>query len=468
MSKLRLGAKVRGLRRKERLTQAQLADRLGVSTSYVNLIERNRRPLTAPLLIKLATLFEFDLNSFAVDDDERLTGQLMEVFSDPVFDAHDLIATEVREVVAQAPTVGRAVLELYTAFRRSQTQSASLAAGFTAAPPSEEIAELIERECNYFDAIERAAEQLRSDAGLGASAVDGGLTAYLERVHGMRVSVEPSEAMGKAQRRFDAGAHTLRLSEALAPASRAFQIAHMAGLRVYSSTLDAVIEGYGVSAAARPLARVVLANSFAAAVMMPYTRFLAAAEATHYDVERLRQRFHASFEQVCHRLTSLHRDGARGVPFHLVRVDIAGNISKRFSGSGIPIARFSGACPRWNVHAAFMTPGRVRVQVSQMPDTADGAPGPVYLCIARTVDRAGGGFDDDHVIHAVGLGCLVEHADRLVYAQKINLDPAHAVPVGSTCRLCPRDACGHRAMPHLKTALVVDESVRGPTFYAGS
>ena len=231
--------------------------------------------------------------------------------------------------------------------------------------------------------------------------------------------------------------------------------------------LDAAIDACGVSAPARPLARVVLANAFAAAVMMPYARFLAAAEGLRYDVERLCQRFHASFEQVCHRLTSLNRDGAHGVPLHLVRVDIAGNISKRFSGSGIPIARFSGACPRWNVHAAFMTPGRIRVQVSQMPD-ADGAPGAVYLCIARTVDRTGGGFHDENVIHAVGLGCLVEHAHRLVYAAKVNLDPAHAVPVGSTCRLCPRDACAQRAMPHVKTALVVDEAVRGPTFYAGS
>lgn len=458
----RLGAKVRGLRRKEGLTQAQLAERLGISTSYINLIEHNRRPLTAPLLIKLATLFDLDLQSFADDSDDRLAGELMEVFADPVFESHDLLASEVREVVAQAPAVGRAIVELYAAFTKAQ-RNPSAPATPAAKSPAEAVSDLIHREQNYFGPIEAAAERLRADAGLGRSAIDGDLVAYLERAHQMAVRIEPSEAMGHALRRYTPKTRTLALSEALPPQSRAFQIAHVAGLTVASDALDALIDAKDLAASARPLARVVLANYFAAAVMMPYERFLNDARALRYDVERLGHRYHAGFEQVCHRLTSLNRDGARGVPFHLVRVDIAGNISKRFGGSGISIARFSGACPRWNVHAAFMTPGRIRTQVSRMPPTEHDPDGPVYVCIARTVSRAGAGYRDAHVIHAVGLGCRVEHADQLVYADRINLN--HAVPVGSTCRLCPRADCAHRAMPRLKDPQEVHEGVRGLSFY---
>lgn len=460
MAKPRLGAKVRALRRREQLTQAQMAERLGISTSYVNLIEHNRRPLTAPLLIKLATLFEVDLQTFAAADDERLGAELIEAFADPIFEEIDLTGNEVREVAAQVPSVGRAVLTLYEAFKKSREALLTLEAKAAAPTPSEEVSALIHAKRNYFKRLEDEALALANAAATHDIAIDQPLIRFLRAERQIDVSTVAVEDMGGALRRFDPRTRTLELSEALPRHTRAFQIAHTAALQGHAPSIDAIINENGVSDGARPLARVVLANYFAAAVMMPYVSFLRAAEKVRYDIERLCHIFHAGFEQVCHRLTTLGRPGAAGVPFHLVRVDIAGNISKRFSASGIQIARFSGACPRWNVHAAFMTPGRIRVQVSVMPE------GETYFCVARTIERGGAGFRDPHVMHAIGLGCRVEHAAKLIYADHVSVDPTVAVPVGSTCRLCSRTDCAQRAMPSVKSSIAVDEDVRGLSFWA--
>jgi predicted transcriptional regulator len=254
----------------------------------------------------------------------------------------------------------------------------------------------------------------------------------------------------------------LRLSEALGPRSRCFQLAHQVGLLTQGEVLDRLVADQTLtSEASLALCRVALANYFASAVMMPYEPFLAAARAERYDVELLGHRFRASFEQVCHRLTTLQRPGASGIPFHMLRVDIAGNLSKRFSASGIRFARFSGACPRWNVFQAFLTPDRICVQVSRMPD------GRTYFCIARTVTKGTGGFRSPKAILAVGLGCDVQYAREMVYADGLDLsDDTAIVPVGVTCRLCERMDCEQRAVPPLEHPLAVDENVRGVSFYA--
>ena len=178
-----------------------------------------------------------------------------------------------------------------------------------------------------------------------------------------------------------------------------------------------------------------------------------------YDIDILARRFQASFEQVCHRLTTLRRPGAEGVPFHFLRIDIAGNISKSFSASGIRFARFSGACPRWNAHAAFLTPGLIRTQISEMPD------GRKYFCIARTLQKDTGGYRGQHAMQALGLGCEMGHAKELVYADGVRLDQP-PVPVGVTCRLCERTDCEQRAFPPLQQALKIEENIRRTSFYA--
>ncbi len=466
-----LGSRLRALRRREGLTQTQLATRLGVSPSYLNLIEHDRRPMPAQLLIRLAEAFHLDLKQFSPDADARAVADLMEVFGDPVFDAHDLGAAEVRELATSSPPIARAVVALYQAYRRVRealdtiTEKVSAEggiAGLDARLPTVEVSDLIQRNMNHFAELEDGAARLVRDEGLGTPNLYADLVAYLERAHGVRVQVERVAAMQGAVRRYDPARKVLALSEVLRRGSRNFQLAYHVGLVTQGAVLDRYARDPQLtSPESRALARVALANYFAAAVLMPYDAFLEAARLERYDIELLGHRFRAGFEQVAHRLTTLRRPGAEGVPFHMVRIDIAGNISKQFSASGLRFARFSGACPRWNVFSAFLTPGLIRTQVSQMPD------GTSYFWIARTVRKDGGGYHAPRNVHAIGLGCEVSYARDLVYADGIDLASREAVvPVGLTCRVCDRLDCEQRAFPPLQHPLTVDENVRGVSFYA--
>jgi predicted transcriptional regulator len=328
--------------------------------------------------------------------------------------------------------------------------------------PSEEVSDLIQRHQNHFPELEEGAEQLWRAADLEADDVYRGLVRFLGAVHRIEVRVVRVGDERKAMRRYDPDKRIINLSEVLPPRSRRFQLAHQVGLITQSARIDKILRDEQLSTPeSRALARVALANYFAAALLMPYQPFYEAARAERYDIELLAHRFGASFEQVCHRLTTLRRMGAEGVPFHLLRIDIAGNISKRYSGSGIRFARFSGACPRWNVHAAFMTPGMIRTQLSRFPD------GNVYFCIARTVRSDRGGYNVPHTVQAIGMGCDVRYARELIYADGIDLEnQSSAVPVGVTCRLCEHLDCEQRAFPALQHPLRIDENVRGVSFFA--
>jgi len=268
---------------------------------------------------------------------------------------------------------------------------------------------------------------------------------------------------GGVIRRFDPDRRVLSISEVLPPWSRNFQIAHQIGLLDGHEAIQRVIENnekHLTAPESQRLCRVALANYFAAALLMPYDEFIRCTLEMRYDVELLQHHFTASWEQVCHRLTTLRKPEASGVPFHFVRVDIAGNISKRFSGTGIRFARFSGSCPRWDVHAAFLTPGRIRTQLSKMPD------GTAYFCVARTI-RKSGGYRSGDTLMAVGIGCPVRDARKLVYADGVDLDNLDAaVPIGTTCRLCERLDCDQRAFPALQFGMTIDENVRGRSFFA--
>lgn len=471
-----LGSKVRSRRRTRNLTQAELARRLGISASYLNLIEHNQRPLTAELLIKLAREFQLELSDFAADDDHRLGAHLLEAFSDPVFEHHELNSADVRELASSAPAIARAVLALYEQFQRARSSIAELAetryanqqvrdpALAAAVLPSEEVNDFLQRHMNYFDALETAAERLWVDAKLKRGARFAAMAEWLER-QGIGVqltSAGDAGAQARFVRRYDRDLRRISLSEALPPSSRNFLLAAQIALICHHDVLEALTdddEGL-TTPSARTLARLVLANYFAGAVLMPYAPFLRSAGTQRYDVELLANRFGTSFEQVCHRLTTLRRPGEEGVPFHMIRVDIAGNISKRFSASGIRFARFSGACPRWNVFRAFQTPGMTRVQVSIMPD------GEKFFCIARTVAHGRGGYGAQRATLAVGLGCPIRDAGQLVYADGIDLEEEESMlQVGVTCRLCERSDCEQRVLPSLHQPLRLREDVRGVSMF---
>lgn len=467
----RFGAKVRALRRREGLSQVQLADKIGISPSYLNLIENNRRPLPANLLIKLAQLFAVDVHSFATDEDARLVSDLTEAFADPLFEEQDLTSVDVREMATASPSAARAVLSLYRAYQAARATtddlSSRLSDGEEAATPamhlpSEEVTDLIQHHSNYFPELEAGAEQIFTKAKLSLDDLYSGLVRYLEKQLGTQVQIARWGSERGVLRRFDPNRNVLVLSELLPTRSRTFQLAHQIAVMTQGAAMDRICADHRLTTDdARGLARVTLANYFAGAMLMPYAPFLQAAKDERYDIDVLGRRFRVGFEQVCHRLTTLRRPGAEGVPFHMMRIDVAGNISKRFSASGIRFARFSGACPRWNVFAAFLTPGMIRIQVSRMPD------GNVFFCLARTIQKDSGGYHAQHPVQAIGLGCRVEYARELVYSDGIDVTSVDTcVPVGVTCRLCERTDCEQRALPSLRVPLRVDENVRGVSLYA--
>lgn len=470
MSSLRLGSKVRALRRREGVSQTELAAKLEISASYLNLIEHNQRALPAHLLVKLAQVFRVDISAFADDSASRLASDLQEVFGDPIFEEHPVTLADTRELAENA-TASRAIVALYRAYRNAVESERALAGRVYDGQitsidplhvPSEEVTDVIQQNMNYFPEIETAAETLAQRVRFDRTDMYRSMTAFLRERHGITVALAPVSQDRGAIRRFDPAKLLLSISEVLPPWGRQFQVAHQIGHLEAGAALDAVLArnaNYLTTPESMKLCRIALANYFAAALLMPYDDFLQMTESVRYDIELLQHHYTASWEQVCHRLTSLRKPGASGVSFHFVRVDIAGNISKRFSGTGIRFARFSGSCPRWDVHAAFLTPGRIRTQLSRMPD------GTAYFCVARTI-RKSYGYASGDALMAVGIGCPVSDARRIVYADAYDLDNLEAaVPIGTTCRLCERLDCDQRAFPPLQQGLVLDENVRGRSFY---
>jgi predicted transcriptional regulator/DNA-binding XRE family transcriptional regulator len=472
-SPLHFGARIRRLRLGQGLTQAVLAQRLGISPAYLNLLENGRRRLTPDLLIRLAQLFGLDLQEFAPEGDARMVSDLEEVFGEPMFEPTPVGRTDIEAVVVERPDLARAVLQLHQAYTAARSSAESLAARAMDASDlatmdrvrlsSEQVSELIQRHLNHFPELEDAAERLGRDATLERDGLFPALARHLEREHGVAVRILKVGEMRGAVRRFDPVRRELQLSEILRRGSRNFQLAIQAGLLSHQDLIARLADEAPelTTEESRALGRLALASYFAAAVLMPYGDFLRNTEEVRYDIELLGHRFRVGWEQVCHRLTTLRRPGSEGVRFHLARVDIAGNISKKFSATSVRFPRFSGLCPLWNVHAAFLQPGRIRIQLSRLPD------GNALFSVARTVQRHAGDYHQPIVLYSVGIGCDVSEARRLVYADGVDLtNLSAAVPIGITCRLCERTHCQARAFPSLQFPLRIDEHVRGVSFFA--
>ncbi len=467
-----LGSKIRVLRRRQRLTQTELARRLGISPSYLNLIEHNRRAFGADLLIKLAETLPLDLKSLSPEHEGRTLTDLLEVFGDPLFDQDEVMVQDVKELAVGSPALAHGIIRLYDAFLRTRAAMQTLAETLSGDAvstelhlsrfPSEEVSDFIQRHMNYFPDLEEGAEALRREAHLDSESLFAGLSDYLQRTAGVDVRIAEAATMNSAVRRYDPERRILWLSDFLRHGSRNFQLAYQAGLLTQGPVLDRLAEDPQLTSdESRASCRIALANYFASAVLMPYDEFFAAALKERYDIELLGHRFRSSFEQTCHRLTNLRKPGAEGIPFHMLRVDIAGNMSKRFSASGLRVPRFSGACPRWNVFGAFLTPGVIHTQVSQLPE------GQIFFGVSRTVRKEGGGYRGPHAEYAISLGCEISYAGEMVYADGLNLQSREAiVPVGPSCRLCERMDCAQRAHPPLHHTFPIDENRRGVSFYA--
>lgn len=458
MSKTFMGVKLRRLREERRITQTVLARALGISNSYLSQIEQNQRPLTVGLLLKLNAAFGVDVQIFSEGEEGRLITDLREALTE-VGSGKEVSTAELRELSSNMPVVGHALVSLHRRYReeieRSEAMAARLGEDFLgnrpARMPFEQVRDFFYARRNHIPELDDAAERLHSAAQLAPRSARPALTAWLAGKHGVRTVFEDDET---TQRRFDPASQTLRISPALTQGQQAFQMATQLAFLEVGAAIEQIIEDAGfVGDQARGLARIGLANYFAGALLLPYTPFLQAAEEERYDIERLSRRFGIGFETVCHRLSSLQRPGARGVPLFFIRVDRAGNISKRQSATDFHFSRVGGTCPLWNVYEAFAQPGRILTQLAQMPDER------TYLWIARTVGRSSPAFGAPAKTFAVGLGCDVRHAHRLVYSTGLDLaDSKSATPIGAGCKVCERPACPQRAFPHIGRPLKVDEN----------
>lgn len=461
--KLYIGPQIRRLRRERGLTQAEMAGALDVSPSYVNLIERNQRPISAELLVRLAAAFDLDIGAFSERGD--LEAELITAMQDPIFASAGVTRGDAVDLAGGNPALGEAVAALYRAWRQAQDEAldAQISGRAAEKDPVEDARAFIQIHANHFPALDALGEAFWEAIDRDAAGKDGAteagpasaLIARLKSQHGLRVRFLPAAVMAGAVRRHDRHARELRLAETLDGASRQFHLALQLTLIEHAGALDRLVNAAKFETdAGRRLARAALANYGAAALIMPYARFLAAARELNYDIEALARRFRASFEQVAHRLATLRRPGAEGVPFFFLRVDAAGNVSKRFSGDVFPFARYGGSCPLWNVHDTFRTPRAIATQIVQLPD------GQKFFSIARTVHAEAGGFDAPKIDRAVALGCALEHASALIYARGLDLAAAQSTPIGVTCRLCDRTDCAARAHPPLRRRLVMDEHRR--------
>ncbi|MGZ5182787.1 MAG: short-chain fatty acyl-CoA regulator family protein [Ramlibacter sp.] len=479
MTKAFMGVRLKTLREQQGLTQAALAASLKISPSYLNQIENDQRPLTVPVLLRLQAAHGIDLQLFSDDASARRLSELQAVFSHHP-QAQAVPLAEARVVASQLPSVAKVLLHLHERSRTAEERLSSIVAGadgdrMTAdlAPPLqpyEEVREFFYARHHHMAVLDERAEQLYEtvtagahDAQIGAAELLACLRERLQEHHGIAVrETAANRTSDQALRSYDAGTRTISLATDMDPGQQAFQL----GVQLAFLETGPLIDSFTTADAfatsqARSLARLGFANHFAGALVLPNRRFQDAAEALRYDIELLSDRFGVGFETIGHRLSTMRQTPGRGIPFFFVRVDRAGNVSKRQSTADFHFSRHGGTCPLWNVYEAFSQPGTILTQLSRMPD------GRTYLWIARTVEHRRGGYGAPRRIFAVALGCDARYADRLVYAKGLNLlDPEAATPIGAGCKVCDRADCAQRAFPPLGRTLQIDENQRGFAPYA--
>jgi XRE family transcriptional regulator, fatty acid utilization regulator len=465
--KIFAGDRLHRLREQRDLTQIALAEALQISPSYLSQIEADQRPITRALLARLAQLFGIQPDYFADKEDLRVAHELRETASDPLFGSGVSIG-EANAVVRVAPEVAQRFLHLYRSFLALEEEHRSLQtsitlgdAGTASRFPYDEVRDWVQSNRNYFDALDRAAERLFRSRSFHSENMSEDLVKHLQDNHRIVVKTAGGPLGSGMIWRLDRDARMLHLSEDASPQSRVFWIAHVIALLEQSETIERLVQLANLTnSETAALARVGLANYFAGALVMPYTAFLQAARDCRYDIERLQSRFGASFEQVCHRLSTLQRPQATGIPFYFLKIDVAGNVLKRSSATRFQFARFGGPCPLWNVHQAFAQPGRILVQLANTPD------GTTYLCIARTVSMSGGSYLSRPRAVAVGLGCEIAYAEQTIYSTGLDLKNLGASdPIGPGCRACERVECRHRALPPIGRPLDVGTAERGVVPY---
>src|ERR1700751_5759199 len=438
VSKTFVGSRVRQLRGERGFSQAALAQMLDISPSYLNQIEHDVRPLTVAVLLRITEVFGVDATFFASQDDTRLVAELREGTMDRDL---DLVVNLHRRY--RIPTAQLAAATEERFFDGSGSGSITM--------PHEEVRDYFYQRQNYLHELDTAAEDLTTQMRLHLGDLARELTRRLTEVHGVHIT-RRIDLGDTVLHRYDPETKTLEISNHLSLGQQVFKMAAELAYLEFGDLIDSMVEeGKFTSDESHTLARLGVANFFAAAAVLPYRQFHDVAENSRYDVERLSAFYSVSYETIAHRLSTLQRPSMRGVPFSFIRVDRAGNMSKRQSATGFHFSSSGGTCPLWNVYETFANPAKILVQIAEMPE------GRSYMWVARTVERRASRYGQPGKTFAIGLGCELRHAHRLVYSEGLDLSGDIATPIGAGCRVCERDNCPQRAFPALGRALDLDE-----------
>lgn len=467
--KIFAGPRIRRIRNAEGLTQTAMAEALGISPSYLNLIERNQRPLTVQLILKLSSVYKVDVEKLQGEAGGALAG-LKEVFADPLLAGELPGDQEVVEIAEAAPNASAAIVKLHRAYREQAERLSDLSAMLAreghspslsgARLPMDEVREVLEIRPNHHPLLEEEAEAFHLLLKPGDDLM-GALKDWLKREHGVVVRTLPVATMPNWRRRYDRHSQRLFLSERLSPFDQLREVAMEAALiRMNVAIAAGVAELKLSSDEARRIARFELARYAAHALMMPYQAFHAAAQRARYDIDVLKSRFGVSFEQAANRLSSLCRPNLQGVPFFMLEVDVSGHRFRRAGAQGFPQQRFGGNCPKLSIHAAFSQPAQILVEAVELPGGAE------FITISRTLEGPQGAFAERPRRTAILLGCDIGFRDEIVYGAALPMNAGKSprpvtIPVGPSCRLCERAGCLARAEPPITRPLGLDEMVTG-------
>jgi len=475
-----VGLKLRGLRLARNIKQTDAAKDLGVSPAYLNLIEKGKRVMPFPLLWKALRYFDQDPEQFMSTLGEgRVDEALAKLLDEPLLKSLDIDSESLQSLSAE-PKLAGTVAALFNLYKNTRTQLENVLAQLSAEErvraqrsdgpglrydysPYDEVSDFLEQHRNYFPELEEQADALRRDFKLERLLTSSQLIRLLEERFGFRVSFERAPSGSSVVRRLDLEERTLTLSPDLTEQPLKFQVATSIGLLLMDrAKLVERIVGANRTRHAETvsLIKVNLANYFAGALMLSYGDFFKEVERTRYDVELLSSIFGTTYETVAHRLCNMADPKRPGLPFHFLRSDIAGNISKRYSGTGLKFASGGGSCGKWAVHLAFLNPGQLTRQYSMMPD------GTAYFCFAKVQLQPIEGSIVKGTAYSIGLGTHAENAKYLAYGLPTTDLRKDAVASGITCRFCERTDCNQRAAPSYRFAFAFDEYTKKDCFFS--
>ena len=466
---LKIGPKIKAFRRQLGLQANKLSEQLGISPSYLNLIESGKRKIDGDLLLKVCEELKIELTDLTNKSDLNLANNLSELLGDELFEDLDILGPEVQDLVNTNPKIARALIKLGDNYKQKGQEivskveniSGKIIDGRKTSFPGEVVSDFLQEYKNYFSKLEKFEDDIFNRIQINNRATYMALCDFLKTEYGVKVKDVLPEDGKPFSKIYYKSQKELHLSDYVALETKklyaAAQIAQEGAMVVIENYLS---EFKFPSEESKKLTKVALLNYCGAAILMPYKLFHQECMKQKYDLELLQNTFACTFEQIAHRVTCLQDPKLPGIPFHFLRVDVAGNISKRFSLSGIEIPRYGGACPRWNVYSAFSRPGVIQAAVSKMSN------GEKYVCIARTVEKGVGRYGKKKSILSIGLGCQAKYAKDFVYTENLDLnDKKTEIPIGVSCRTCDRLDCSQRAFPPLHKKFDVDINNRGVSVY---